>query len=685
MSTTTNDWAIEVRRTLTDPEQACRALGLLDGAKRQANGGLHVRCPMHGEKTASCSVTVGPDGTIRVRCFGCQAGGDVLTLVGAVYGLDPRHAFAEVVTQAATIAGLHELADEASGGAPKRAEPRPLPAAPPELPPAEYPDLGEVGGLWRDAKPCARDTDVSAALMARCLDPGTVDGRGLARAVAGTQALPAWAKREGKSWVVTGHRLILPVYDATGTMRSVRAWRTRDGNDPKRRPPAGKRASALVLANAAAIDMRRDAGRPSMLAVAEGEPDFLTLATMYPEAVAVIGTGSGSWTVEHANRIPPECRVVIRTHRDKAGDDYAARVLKSIGNRCEVYRAGATESGDENDALQAGRFSTDPMQGAKPLNDRARERSGPEVLTVRDLIQEATDCALSRVEIERCTTGVKSLDNKTGGMRPGHVWVFGADTSWGKSTLIVMWADINMALGKRVLIVSAEDAPSLYGARLTVRRAKVNARRFRDRRLTPDEIQSVVDVAKEALPDPVYLDARGKKAGQVAKEVRRAIEIHNIDLVMYDYLQEFRSEKATQDRRNEVSEVAALLREPIKALNKTGVIFSQITVQPGKKYPDKHSIRESRDVSNAAEAILLGFTPTSAIPDRNGNVIVDANQKCILVDKAKDGVRGAVPMKWNNEGAYFEEVVEPSPYDDFDDQFDDGASFNDDPTAGRYP
>ena len=45
------------------------------------------------------------DGTIAAHCFGCGAGGDVLSLVAAARGLDTRRDFPRVVELAADLAG----------------------------------------------------------------------------------------------------------------------------------------------------------------------------------------------------------------------------------------------------------------------------------------------------------------------------------------------------------------------------------------------------------------------------------------------------------------------------------------------------------------------------------------------------------------------------------------------------
>ncbi len=65
-----------------------------------------IFCPSHLEKHGSCSLTRAKDGALRARCFSCNWSGDVFGLVAEVRGLDPRHAFAAVVREAAELAGV---------------------------------------------------------------------------------------------------------------------------------------------------------------------------------------------------------------------------------------------------------------------------------------------------------------------------------------------------------------------------------------------------------------------------------------------------------------------------------------------------------------------------------------------------------------------------------------------------
>ena len=310
---------------------------------------------------------------------------------------------------------------------------------------------------------------------------------------------------------------------------------------------------------------------------------------------------------------------------------------------------------DLNDQAVAGTLPDDPAAGATVVSaDVAR------VLTVKEIIHSAQQRAFApRSKQTTCTSGNYEIDRVTGGFKPGFVTVFGADTSWGKSSFLIMVADDNIKAGRRVMIVSAEDSEKIYGDRLLLRRSKVYADNLKHKNLSSSDWTAIVEAVKKAEDVPVYLDARGKPVEWVCKQTKRLIREHNIDVVAYDYLQAFDNEKHQQDRRNQVSYIARVLTDSVKTEDVSGIIFSQITVEKGKPYPDKHSIRESRDVSNAAEVVMLGFTPDKPVT-RGGTVLAQPGEKCILVDKCKDGPRGGVfVMPWDENVACFKSVIDP--------------------------
>jgi hypothetical protein len=335
---TNNDHAREIRYALTDARGLCERLGLLaKGQWKPQPRGAIVRCPWHDDRSPSCSVRIGKDGTIAVKCHACGQGADALALVAQVHGLSTKSNFRQVLAIAAELADRHDLADAVRGDAPRTY------VAPSVRPPAEpdrtYPPIDEVLALWNRCKLVSDDPESSDWCRSRGLDPDAVDGSRTVRALSKNARLATWAAFGGVSWRDTGHRLIFAMRDASGAIRSLRAGRVIDGDSPKRLPPGGYKASGLVMACDLALGMLAGTWRPKQVVILEGEPDFLAWASRRNIApIARIGIVSGSWTEGLAMKFPtpadgPPCQINVLTDKDAAGNRYGLEVAESLRRR----------------------------------------------------------------------------------------------------------------------------------------------------------------------------------------------------------------------------------------------------------------------------------------------------------------------------------------------------------------
>lgn len=334
------DHARELRYSLTNPRELCERLGICGarGTFKTQPRGIIVRCPWHKENTPSCSVRIAEDGTIAVRCHGCGQSGDALSLVAAVYGLSLREDFPDVLRAAADIAARWDIREEIDGKKP--IEHRPAPPAPAPEPERDFPSRAEVLALWEGAGHVSGDVDALAWAKGRGLSALRIDGAEVARVVKASAELPRWARYQGSSWTATGHRLLVPMVDPEGDIRSVRGCRIIDGDSPKRLPPGGHKASALIMACPIAVAMLRGTFKPARVVVSEGEPDFMLWASKTGiAATARIGIVSGSWTMAFANKFEPGVEVIVRTDPDDAGDRYANEIGPTLQRRgCHVRR-----------------------------------------------------------------------------------------------------------------------------------------------------------------------------------------------------------------------------------------------------------------------------------------------------------------------------------------------------------
>lgn len=345
-----------VRSALADPRTVVRLLGLAAGAKPQHRGVI-VRCPAHEDRTPSCSVRVGDDGTIAVKCHACGFSSDVLGLVAQVERLHLVREFPEVLRRAGALAGVN-LDRQAVARAPRPPPPPPRPRA--------FPPVDEVRDLWNACAPCEADLDVATWLRSRGIDVANVDRFSLARALPPALDVPRWAAYRGDAaealpWSALGYRAIVPMYDAAGELRSVRARYVGPSvaGQPKALPPSGHATKGLVMLNPLAVMLFqvaawRSRGSEDALAhggdgwpawserrvlVCEGEPDFLSWAarSSAPSSLAILGIGgSGQWTETLAERIPDGGVALLRTDEDNAGDAYAVEIAATLRGRCAV-------------------------------------------------------------------------------------------------------------------------------------------------------------------------------------------------------------------------------------------------------------------------------------------------------------------------------------------------------------
>lgn len=347
------DDAREVRRALDDPARLCSALGLLDGAKRQG-GGVLIRCPAHDDAKPSCSVTRGPDGTIRVRCFACDFAGDVFSLVAVVERLDVRRDFREVLHEAARIAGvrLDEHETSARGRAPfarpvavRRIES--LPDAPRDVVPfsAIVAPVLHVGRL--DGSP--RSAVVTSYLASRgLLDEARADGwadlgarseadalAGMLLDVFGEHARGAGLVSIAGAFVRPENRVCIPWRDPAGTVATLQRRRL-DAGEPRYVFPTGRAPSWPY-----GVEALASAPADAAIAFVEGAVDVLAMRALNQRAggrVVALGVpGVSAWHASWA-RLARGRRVIVATDGDAAGERAGARILE------DVRQAGATEA-----------------------------------------------------------------------------------------------------------------------------------------------------------------------------------------------------------------------------------------------------------------------------------------------------------------------------------------------------
>jgi hypothetical protein len=328
-----------------------RALSITDAATRLGvalAGRNGLACPACGATRRSSSdrrSTSATYGARGWRCWSCTAAGDALDLVS--YRLTGSKLTADRDQLATVRAWLVDQGITTEDTRPHRPHLRAVPAEP--TPSVTYPPVDEVATFWDGARPVTDDPQVLSwigrrfgvfadDLIARIVHYDA------ARAIPTAGSTPTWARFGGQTWRQAGYRLLLPLCDASGQMRSLRGRYVGTGPTPKALPAAGYSCGGLVLACDRARALLSGAPLPlpegvlPSLVVLEGETDWLAWLSQRADDTdpALIAVYSGAWTPEYTAALPWGTKVHIRTDDDTAGHRYADAIVADCRKRRDL-------------------------------------------------------------------------------------------------------------------------------------------------------------------------------------------------------------------------------------------------------------------------------------------------------------------------------------------------------------
>jgi hypothetical protein len=271
------------------------------------------------------------DGTIAVHCFGCGAGGDVLSLIAAACELDLRRDFRKILLIGAELAGMFAGQTPAPPGGTINGGPIGRP------PKAEVSALWAASGRVDQFRTPLQEADRAVARFFAHYRwwPPLVAALDLARL---TPPRPAyhwprwWPARWAEVW-----RVALQALEPDGTPASLHARAVFGRPLPKTRWPMGCDARGLFFADAngrALLDgrPRRDLKGALLL---EGATDFVSAAVEVAESgqpFAVLGGTAGSFPALARVRWPEGLPAFVLTDNDMAGDRYAAEIRAALSH-----------------------------------------------------------------------------------------------------------------------------------------------------------------------------------------------------------------------------------------------------------------------------------------------------------------------------------------------------------------
>lgn len=373
-------------------------------------------------------------------------------------------------------------------------------------------------------------------------------------------------------------RLIIPT-----SKESYLARDTRKQIPEEQKPYSKSKVGSIHIFNAKAL---QTAIKP--IFIVEGELDALSIIDVGGEAVALGTTTKVKSLIELFKAKKPEQPLIISLDNDEAGEKAYRELSEGLrGLSIPFYRFNpARQYKDANEALQHDREALrQAVEEAEHIQDEAEQAQREAYLntSTAHYLQSFIDGIADSVNTPYIPTGFKKLDAVLDGGLYEGLYIVGAISSLGKTTLITQIADQIAQAGQDVLIFSLEMARAEIMAKsisrhtlqqvLTsggdIRNAKTTrgittGKRYENYNKTERDLINGAIVAYSQYAEHIYISEGIGDIG--AEQIRETVKQHilftgNTPVVIIDYLQILApySERAT-DKQNTDKAVLELKR-----------------------------------------------------------------------------------------------------------------------------
>jgi len=288
----------------------------------------------------------------------------------------------------------------------------------------------------------------------------------------------------------------------------------------------------------------------------------------------------------------------------------------------------------------------------------------PEVKSLKEVIYDTFDY-LNKVAnklIEPGTgTGYPELDNLTGGLKPGEMFVLAARPSIGKTALALNIIR-NIALRvppngirKKIAFFSLEMSAEQIGQRMLCTEAGVSLSSIIDHSFKASEMHRLTKAADSLKDAEVFIDPTGGiSVYELRAKARKLKESNNIDLVVVDYLQLMRAgDREKESRQVEVSTISGGLKKLAKDLNIPVLVLAQLNREvdkgqgPKSSVPKLSHLRESGAIEQDADVVVfLHRNRDDAKEGANPAALKEGVESQLIVEKNRNGKTGKVDLKF---------------------------------------
>lgn len=281
---------------------------------------------------------------------------------------------------------------------------------------------------------------------------------------------------------------------------------------------------------------------------------------------------------------------------------------------------------------------------------------------MRSAIDAANDAHQRGSGLAGFSTGLRTLDEKIGGLAPGNFVVLAGRPSMGKTALALNIADNIARTGVPVGFYSLEMTASELSTRILARHARVPVHKIARGTFNVPEMASLLKAEKERRDFPMTLDVTGGiSIAQLHARARRLHRRGRLGVMFVDYLQLMSTGRRSNGNRvADITEITNGLKSIAKELEIPVVALSQLNravESRENRRPQLSDLRESGSIEQDADVVLMTYRDDYYVerekpPPSNRAAYADWLKKLddvrgkaeVIVAKARQGTPGTIEL-----------------------------------------
>ena len=247
-------------------------------------------------------------------------------------------------------------------------------------------------------------------------------------------------------------------------------------------------------------------------------------------------------------------------------------------------------------------------------------------------------------------TGFTQLDDYTGGLKRGEMFIIAARPSIGKTSLalnLIAGLTFNRTKPRSVAFFSLEMTAQQITRRLLCTEARVPESALWSGRLLDQEKQHLLAAAAKISKAQLWIDPTGGLSiAELRAKARRLVSQNHIEVIFIDYLQLMTCDERIESRQQEVSMISGGIKKLAKELNIPIVVLAQLNREVDKNSspnarPKLAHLRESGSIEQDADIVTFLHRNRDDTKKQ-----VESAPAELIIEKNRNGRTGVIPLNF---------------------------------------